>query len=242
MKYLLPFLLLSGFARSGELVKFPAADGLPVTAEISKIADPEAPFLILCHQAGWSRGEYSETANWFNELGFHTLALDQRSGGEVNGVLNQTAKLAKERGLSTDYLDAKQDIEAALDYVRKTYAPQKIVLLGSSYSASLVLRITGENKYPVDAVLAFSPGEYFQDQSDYVASKGGKIQAQVFITSAANERHQWTDIAKAIPKNLVNAFIPNEKGEHGSRALWQGKSGWPLYRRAVQAFLARIHE
>jgi len=242
MKWLLFGFAVAGFTQAGESVTFPSVDGLTLTADVSLVAEKDAPFMVLCHQAGWSRGEYSETAKWFNGLGFHTLALDQRSGGEVNGVVNQTAERAKAKGLGTNYLDAKQDIEAALAYVRDTYSPATLVLIGSSYSASLVLRIAGEGTYPLAAVLAFSPGEYFQDQPNYVSAKAAEIQALVFITSAAKERDQWAGIAQAIPKDQVNTFVPNEKGEHGSRALWEGKSGWQLYRRAVQAFLARIQK
>lgn len=227
---------------SGETISFPSSDGLELSADVSLIERKDAPFMLLCHQAGWSRGEYKDTSRWFNELGFHVLALDQRSGREVKGVPNLTAKRAQAKGLPTEYLDAKQDIEAAIAYIQKTYAPKKLILLGSSYSASLVLRIAGENRFPIDGVLAFSPGEYFKEKPKYVQEKAAGIKALVFVTSAAKEIKRWEAIAAQIPKDRLNAFVPREKGEHGSRALWEGKSGWPLYRRATQAFLARFSD
>lgn len=234
--------VLCSWGIAGDLVSFPAADGLEVSAEVSLVSDPSAPFLVLCHQAGWSRGEYSKTTAWFNELGFHVLALDQRSGKEINGVENLTAQRATAQGKGTAYLDAKQDIEAALTYVQKTHRPKKLILLGSSYSASLALRIAGEKQFPIAAVLAFSPGEYFDDHPTYVQEKAALIDCLVFITSSAKERTQWAAIARVIPKDFLNAFVPSEDGEHGSRGLWEGKSGWLMYRRATQAFMARLRE
>ena len=43
--------------------------------------------------------------------------LIQRSGNKVNNVVNQTNSNAKAQGLSTNFLDAKQDIETAIDYL-----------------------------------------------------------------------------------------------------------------------------
>lgn len=234
--------LFAGMAIAAEQISFKAPDGLEITAEVSLVDSENAPFLVLCHQAGWSRGEYKDTMGWFNGLGFHVMALDQRSGKGVNGVTNLTAQRAREKGLATEYADAKQDIEAALRYVVKTYAPKTLGLVGSSYSASLVLRIAGEKQFPLSAVLAFSPGEYFAGNKRFVQEKAANIDCLVFITSAAKEQKQWLPIASVISKDHLNAFVPSEAGEHGSRALWEGKSGWKMYRRATQAFLARLKQ
>ncbi|MDF1838961.1 MAG: hypothetical protein P1V35_13905, partial [Planctomycetota bacterium] len=124
---------------------FPSKDGLALRADLyAPHKDPKTPFIVLFHQAGWSRGEYEAIAPRLNRLGFNCMAVDQRSGGEVNGVENETAKRAKASKLPTEYVDAKQDLESALLYARKQLTTGPVLAWGSSYSASLVLQIAGE--------------------------------------------------------------------------------------------------
>ena len=237
MKYLLVLPLLFGLWVAGvETFTFPSADNLPITADYYPVKNQNAAMLILCHQAGWSRGEYSETAGWFNQMGFQVLAIDQRSGGEVNQVSNQTHARAVKKGLATGYLDAKQDIEAAVRYAQKTYKPKATILVGSSYSAALVVRILAEGKFSLKAGLAFSPGEYFSDKT-YLTSVCSQIGIPLLITSARNEDSYWKGFAAKVPSQHLTTFLPNVKGDHGSRALWSSKKGHKLYREAVQRFL-----
>lgn len=134
-------------------VTFPSNDGLSITADLYQIENPKA-FILLCHQAGFSRGEYVDTAKKLNELGYSCIAIDQRSGKNANNITNETAKRAKEKGLATTYLDAKQDIEAAIDYSYKLNKNQSIIIVGSSYSASLVLLIASSNE-KIKAIASF---------------------------------------------------------------------------------------
>ena len=138
-------------------IQFESEDGLLITADHYHTKNT-APTIVLCHQAGWSRGEYQEIAPKLNALGFNCLAIDQRSGSTVNGVNNETAKRASEEGKSTAYIDAKQDINAAIAKAKDLYG-EKVTLWGSSYSSSLALIIATENE-DVERVLSFSPGEY----------------------------------------------------------------------------------
>jgi len=96
-------------------VNFKSQDGLMITADLYE-ANNSVGFILLCHRSHCNRGEYRQTAPKFNKLGFSCLAIDQRSGMKVFGVVNETKNRAKEKGLSTGYWDAKPDIEAAIDY------------------------------------------------------------------------------------------------------------------------------
>src|SRR5438477_11180739 len=71
-------------------ITFPSADGLIITAD-SYLQNDTLPWILLCHQAGYSRGEYKETAVKFENFGYNCLAIDQRSGDSVNGIKNETA-------------------------------------------------------------------------------------------------------------------------------------------------------
>ena len=107
----------------GETIQFNSGDGIRVTADLYMTESADAPFIILFHQAGYSRGEYREIAPRLNALGYNCMAVDQRSGKEVAGIQNLTHKMAVENNLPTEYLDALTDIEAAYVYVKHGIKP-----------------------------------------------------------------------------------------------------------------------
>ncbi len=209
-------------------VEFPSADGLMVTAEMYGPHPVSAPWIVVSHQAGWSRGEYRGTAPRLTALGFNVLALDQRSGGAVNEVLNETAARAKAKGLPMAYLDAEPDILAGIAWARDLGAG-KVLLLGSSYSASLALKIAGEHPKAVDAVVSLSPGEYFgRDQPKLIETAAKTVAVPVFVSSAKDEADDWAAMFAAIPGpegTLKWGFVPAAAGQHGSRALWSKFEG-----------------
>src|SRR6185369_7042843 len=164
-------------------VTFPGKDGITITGDWYPFND-HAPVVLLCHQAHSSRGEYSEVGLRLNKFGFNCLAVDLRLGDTMNGVVNETAAEAKRMNKGQSYLDAEQDILAAIDYLFDKYQ-KKIILCGSSYSASLALKIAKENNH-ILGVAAFSPGEYF-DQKDFVAKHIKGLNEPVFLTSSKEE-------------------------------------------------------
>ncbi|MDA3890358.1 MAG: alpha/beta hydrolase [Salinivirgaceae bacterium] len=222
-----------------ELVTFEADDELLVTADLYTHENiEEAPFIILFHQAGYSRGEYIETADKFLELGFNVMAVDQRSGGEVNGVVNETHKRAVEAGLPTEYMDAMPDLEGAVNYVRDNFDIESLYILGSSYSATLAIVLSALNPDMVDGVLAFSPGEYFEYDERRVVDYAAEIMTPVFITSAKSEYDKWANIFESIIDDSKVKYIPEVESIHGSRALWEGTEGNKECWKAVEAFLS----
>lgn len=226
---------------SFETITFPSADGLEVTADVyAPHEDKATPFIVLCHQAGWSRGEYREIAPKLNELGFNCMAIDQRSGGGVNEVENATVAMAKEAELGTAFLDARQDMVAALRFAHSDLAEGKVILWGSSYSAALSLVIAGEHNDLVDGVMSFAPGEYFArfgKADDWVQTHAAKIADPAFITSAKNEFPRWESIFNAIEGDTKQKFVPETAGNHGSRALWEQFDDHDAYWESVKAFL-----
>lgn len=217
-------------------ISFKSANDISVVADLYLIEDKEAPFIILCHQAEYSRGEYIETAPKFNKLGYNCMAIDARSGGGVNGIENKTFNEANEKGLETNYPDAMPDIQAAVKYVKDKFSPDEIILVGSSYSASLAI-IVASNTLGITNVLAFSPGEYFLYKGKKIQEYAKDVRCPIFITSAKNELNYWEDIIKNIPEPLAYSFKPKVKGIHGSRALWTSTEGYETYWEAVENFL-----
>ncbi len=138
-------------------ITFLSLDSLLITAEHYHLKQ-DAPVIVLCHQAGYSRGEYTEIAPKLVQMGFNCIAIDQRSGGSINGVINRTNQRAVAKSIPTSFNDAKQDIEAAVKWAKNHYK-RKVILWGSSYSSSLSL-ILAKEMAEVEKVLSFSPGEY----------------------------------------------------------------------------------
>lgn len=222
-----------------ESIDFPTAGGFQARADSY---DPEAPsptLIILFHQAGWSRGEYREIAPKLAALGYRVMAVDQRSGQGVNGVVNETAKRARKRGHPQDYLDAYPDLEAALSHARSQLQAKRIIVWGSSYSASLVLRLAAEYPEQIAAVVAFSPGEYFKKSKGpaYVETFAKRVKQPLFVTSSKNERAQVKAIFDASPSEKKILFTPASGGQHGSRALWEKWSDHDVYWTAIKGFL-----
>jgi len=221
-------------------IRFASGDSLQITADLSVTNDLTAPFIVLFHQAGWSRGEYGEISPKLNGLGFNTLAVDLRSGGTVNGVDNETHQRAAAANKPTGYLDAYADMVAALRFVHERYAKGKLIAWGSSYSAALVIRLAADYPDLVDGVLAFAPGEYFARfgmGDTYITEAGKHVTCPVFITSAKREQQNWQAIFDAIPSKQKGAFVPETEGNHGSRALWERFDDSEPYWQAVSTFL-----
>jgi dienelactone hydrolase len=218
-----------------ESISFPSLDSLLITAELY-CAGEDAEVLLLCHQANYSRGEYKETAEKLFELGYNIMIIDQRSGGEVNSIKNITHKRAKAKGLPAEYVDAEQDIVAAVNFAADFYG-KKITLMGSSYSAGLALKIAAENEN-VKRVIAFSPGEYFGETLK-IAPILKKLHKEVFVTSSRKEAEEVRKLFDLIPAEKKIQFIPEGEGVHGSKALWEKQDDHQEYWDALLSFLGK---
>ncbi|NOX48730.1 MAG: alpha/beta fold hydrolase [Chlorobi bacterium] len=218
-------------------IEFNSTDGLKITADLYQIEDANAPYIILFHQARYSRGEYREIAPKLNILGFNCIAVDQRSGDKVNGVINETHSRAIEKGLPTEYTDAFPDLVASLLYVKENFKPTKTIVWGSSYSSALVFVLAAKYPDDVDGVLSFSPGDYFSIDGRLVSDFAKEVSCPVFITSAKNEQESWQPIYDNLSVKEKSFFLPDTKGFHGSKALWEENEGNQRYWKAVEGFL-----
>lgn len=142
--------------------------------------------------------------------GYNCMAIDQRSGGKINGVDNQTLIEALKASKDTGYPAAEQDIVAAVEYARKKIAKGK-----SFY---------GEARIPRPSPLS-SPRKIRASSTPSSASPGGvfrRIRAfeelgararrathgPVLVMGAANERQQEEMIFDAIADSRKELFVP----------------------------------
>ena len=201
-----------------ETITFSAEDGLTVTADLYKTENADAPYIILFHRAGWSRGEYRVIAPRLNENGFNCLAVDQRSGKKIRGVINQTAAEAKSHRYSRWYTDALPDLKAAFLYVKEELKASKIILWGSSYSAAFVFIMGEEFSDDIKGILSFSPGYPFKVAGKEIWEYARNTKCPVFITAEKRIKNKAKTIYGSVPFSADNIFL--DVNTHGSSLLW----------------------
>jgi len=220
-----------------EAVYFFADDGLKVRGDLY-LKNNKLPFIILCHQDGSNRSEYYEIAPRLLNLNYNCLAIDLRAGGRVGFVQNETASLALSENRPVKPLDAEADISAAILYA-SGICKQPVILLGSSYSASLCLLIATGNTQ-VKAVVALSPGEYFQPLKT-IAGELQKINQQVFVSSTQTDYPYLQKMLSGMSPERLTLFKPAKgKGIRGSGAFYRSNENSGEYWFALMMFFKKI--
>ena len=221
-------------AAAAQPVTLKASDGVTIHGLFYKTPKPRA-LILLFHQAGSSKDEYATIAPQLVKAGYSALAIDQRSGDGMFGT-NETAAGLKRKA---DYLEARPDLKAALDWARNQKLP--IILWGSSYSSSLIFPLAATNPNGIVALLAFSPGEYFDSDKTMIRGAAAKVGVPVFVASAntADETGEADPIMAALPKSKRNVRFVPVHGVHGSSMLIASRNpaGAEENMRAVLRFL-----
>jgi pimeloyl-ACP methyl ester carboxylesterase len=200
----LSFLFSSFSSIRVRTVKFSASDGLLITAD-EYIVDPGKPYILLFHEQGSSRGEFSTIAPRLCKMDYNCLAVDLRNGGNYNYVSNETVKRLREGHLDADINNIELDVNAAIKYARqKSGLP--VVLFGSGANGSLSLKVALDND-DVRAVVALSPGEYFLPEIS-IKDTIINLKKPVFITSSKTEFPYVSELASGMAKDSVTLFEP----------------------------------
>jgi len=236
--YFIFLLFLQLPAEGQRKVTFPSPDGLTITADLY-MKDQDLPFILLFHQGNCSRGEYREIAPKLLNLNYNCLSVDLRSGGKVNFIENETFLDAGRKNISRTMLDAGTDVRAAIQYAGK-FNDQPVVLFGSSYSASLSLMVANNNPR-VKAVVAFSPGEFFQP-SLVVSEALAGFDKKAFIASTRAEYGYLGNMLSEIPEAQKTLFTPlKSSGISGAKALWESSANHPEYWLALLMFFKELN-
>jgi pimeloyl-ACP methyl ester carboxylesterase len=183
-----------------EVVYFFSSDSSKIRGNLY-LRDYNLPFMILCHGEATDRNEFSDIAPRLLNLNYNCLAIDMGTSGDHN----------------FSPANAQISIRAAIAYVKR-FSSQPVVLLGSSWSASLCLLEASSNPQ-IRAIVALSPGEYFQPRilmSDVVK----KIRQPVFICGTRAEFSYLQKMVEERTADGVTLFQPEKgKGVHGAAAL-----------------------
>lgn len=238
--YLLLVIISTFFysADAQKKISFLADDGLKVTADEYFVTDT-LPWILMFHQSASSRGEFREIAPKLNMLGYNGLAVDLRHGKEINFVANETNQAARRNNYSMSMKDASKDIAAAIKWVAgRSETP--CILFGSSFSASLAM-IKAKENIPANAVIAFSPGEFF-GHPGVVKKAVENLKIPVFIAATKQEYPFVTELSSGIDAEKKTIFSPSTNtGTHGARALWESEECNQEYWLSLLMFLNRIN-
>lgn len=201
------------------MVTFSASDGLLVSADLYETDEDSHRYLLLFHQAEYSRGEFQQIATRLIKLGFNCLAVDLRYGNEINFINNETAMRARQGGYDVSMLAAKRDMLASINYVKTLQDSVSVFLLGSSFSASLALIIANEMP-SITAVMAFSPGEFFDAELSVEQSIKG-LSVPVFVGCPRSEFFYVMQLLSGVVSPNKVVFRPEgSDGLHGAKTLW----------------------
>lgn len=197
-------------------ITFIAADGLEITAD-EYIIEPDNPYILLFHEQGSSRGEFSAIARRLCKMDYNCLAVDLRNGGNDNRVSNETVKNLRAENLKAGIGAIEQDVNAAITYI-KNKSELPVILFGSGANASLSLEMAVSNEN-VRAVVALSPGEYFMPEIN-VQDTIVHLKKPVFITSSQFEFPYVSKLASGIEKDYLALFEPKlGPGDRGTASF-----------------------
>ena len=230
-------LLWSGlmlFAQSRtSTVSFFSDDSLLITAD-ELIAADSFSYLVLIHEQGSSRGEFSEIVDRFQKMNYNCLAVDVRNGGNSNFIPNETAKRARNKGIRNNSEAVEDDIRAAINYAYEK-SGQDVVLLGAGENGSLILKAAKEQDV-VSAAIALSPGEFFIPLFSIENTISG-IQKPLLITVSRTEYPYIEQIMSNVEEEYKTIFVPeNSEGERGSAALLPDNPSYTEYWLAILLF------
>lgn len=201
-------------ARPAREVTFAAKDGTEVFADLFTTNLDSRWLVVLFHQAGSNAAEYASIAPRIAALGLDALAVDLRSGGRLWDSDNRTASKFES---PQPYEASLPDMEAALDWAAAQGKYSRVVAWGSSYSASLTLKLVARPE--VAGMILSSPGEYFPNASVAEWAKAAD-RFPILITASPEEAQ---DEGKAIfeamptpPGPAPHRLVHHEGGIHGA--------------------------
>ncbi len=228
--------LLPALAFAGEPVILHSTDAVAIHGTLTRAAPHNDKVLLLFHQARASRHEYDSLIAGFNTLAYDTLAIDQRSGGDLYGGHNETVQAL---GKSAEYLDAAPDLDAALAWAHGRHYG-KIVAAGSSYSSALVILMAAKHPRGLTAIASFSPGEYFDDKN-LMKNAAAKVTIPFYITTDPDEAANVTEVLRKTHGSNIVHYQPKD-GVHGASTLVETRDpkGYAANLKSFEDFLRRV--
>lgn len=200
--------------RPAREVTFAANDGSKVFADLYTSNADSRWLVVLFHQAGSNAAEYASIAPRIAALGLDALAVDLRSGGRLWEADNRTAATYES---PQPYEASLPDMEAALDWAAAQGKYSRVVVWGSSYTASLALKLVARPE--IAGMILSSPGEYFPNESVAEWAKAAD-RFPILITAspeeAEDDERSIFDAMPTPPGPAPHRLVHHEGGIHGA--------------------------
>ena len=210
-----------------ETIAFPTSDGVTVHGDLYVSESGEqGPLILLFHQGGADgRGEYGPIVGRLVDQGFSILLIDQRRGGDRFGGPNRTA--ADLAGVEFGYCNVYPDLEATLSLVRERGFVGPLVAWGSSYSATLTIRLAAEHPDELEAALAFSPASGEPMKGCRPETYAADVEIPVLVLRPANEMEieSVSQQMRELSAVGLQTYVAAARG-HGSSILVAKRTGY----------------
>lgn len=199
-------------ARTVENVTFPATDGLTLVASLRRGARG-APALILVHQLGSNRLEWEPIITAMpDELTI--MSLDMRGHGASIDRDGQT--VGWRAFANADWEDVVDDVERALDWVKRELGSERFVLGGASIGSSAVL-LAAVDHPEVVGVFALSPGRAYRGLDTITPAPSLSDRRLLFV--AAEGEDPAKDAAEELARLSGGRALIVGGNAHGARMV-----------------------
>ncbi|MEX0987095.1 MAG: dienelactone hydrolase family protein [Bacteroidales bacterium] len=234
LSFLLAWFGGTSFAQSGKSVAYYySSDSLRITADEYVISDT-LPYLVIIHEQGSSRGEFTGIVDRFQKMNFNCLVPDVRNGGNANFLGNETAKRCRRERRSRSTSSVEEDISASVEYASGKSGKQ-VILLGAGSNGSLVLKAAKEQEI-IRAAIALSPGEFFYPYFSVEDTISG-IRKPLLIISSKVELPYMQQMVSNVSDEYKTVYAPKDsEGARGTRALHSSNPSSADYWLAVLLF------
>mgnify|MGYP001584705412 CR=1 FL=1 len=165
-----------------EKISLTTNDNIKIAANLYGVENPVG-WLILVHMMPSTKESYADLAERLQNLGYESLSIDLRGHGESdegpNGYFNFS---------DSQHQKSIFDLGATVDYLMKTREarPDKIVFIGASFGANLLLQYISEHAEFKTAVL-LSAGLNYRGVKTEPLVKNLKIGQKVFFISSRDD-------------------------------------------------------
>ncbi len=186
-----------------EAVGLTTADGLALAAYYYASSQPSAPGVLLLHQRGGRKENWTSFAQLLQKRGYAVLAVDFRGHGQSKGVVN--------------WFGTDQDVAAAYDFLagQPGVNPSQIALVGASIGTQEAITFAETNPDKVRGVAMLSTFAS-NDIERAIRTYPGPIllmatEGDVAATQVSRQ------LAKAVPR--AELFILKNSDRHGTQML-----------------------
>lgn len=226
-------------------ISFVTTDSIKIYGDLYEI-DKTGPVILLFHQGGSNaRAEYGPIIPQLINEGFNILAIDQRMGGQFYGNFNRTLAEISDHSFENPYTycDAYNNLEGALNYVIASNFIGNKIIWGSSYSASLAIKLANNKPDDVQGVLAFSPASGGSMKACLPDPYFETLRVPLLMLRPASEmENEKAKNQFELAKKYGHQTYTATNGVHGSSMLAKERVGFDVSEtwHVVYSFLRKI--